>query len=529
MSGGVGGDAFDRVFGGISKTTGEQAGAINKASEAFGMKAGPSRSFDSSGAQGALRGALDPQSGQAALQAAQQYVNAEYAGPKNLEEAIEGDDIDQVQKNVQGLQQRQGALGSSYGIEALLQDVIPELNPGELRFEATRARSDPEFQKRSLAAQGDIARVVASLGQREKEAGGIYSKRAAEEQDIRDRSRSFLTGEQGSILDALRGRTTAEQEAYDKQYEALDRFAQSGALEDLRALDPEVLGGVDPNRFDTEGRRLYEEGTKERERILADYADLKEIPYLDPGISSHGRQRWEFPTEWFEKNKGKYSKQDLEALRTRATARQEALAAAGFDPIDLAGTGPGKYSSILPSTLEEAVGLEFAPQDIRAYATSVDAGLRPTMEGIASDDERGRVNRINEILNLKDADLQDPVEKPRRVKLALDAAAYVEDQLAELEGRKEALSKAEQDYRRNLRKARKHYKGRNTPLMKASREIFGDNRFAAVVGGGAEALKHGDLKGAMSTGAKLMNPALWAELGYSQPKNRTDQTKNRTS
>ncbi len=483
-----------RLREGLQKIPGQLQESATKFTEA----AGPYRTWEGIGGRETIAGALRPAAGTLEdLEPARALVGARYEGP----EGLDLEDLATLQEATGELQARAAGLESVGGLESALAEETVGLTPGELAFEATRMRENPQFREEALGARQDVARLEAELARASGEAGGIAGARRAQEEDIAGQARGQLTGEEEAITGDL-ARRMAEAEARDEGIiDAYTRFQETGdlgALEEIQTLEG-ALQGFTPEEFRTEARQLTEEGLAEREAIMGKYQDLSDVPLLTLQTTSKGRETLGFPEEWYQEAKKKYSKDELEGIRARATERQKELEAAGFAggkyskgrytsvlPEETVGARGGKYGLVLPLYFGE----DYQLPDVRTY-TGLDIGVRPSRENLSSEEQRGVYNRVQDLLGQADR-IAEAGEPYRGASVAAEVKRYLDEEAAELESRKTELTAAQKEWFGLVRKARKGYeKAKRSALWgKVARVALGVGTL-----GGSEAFRATGLPG----------------------------------
>lgn len=455
---------YGALFGPVTEGLKRGQSELEAARQAFSQAAGPSRTYESAGAEDILRAAVEAPGGAGpeAFEEAKKLAGAQYAGPKDLEGALPGTDVEALRGSSQDLLARSGALGTLGGIGTLLQERFPTLTSGQLLFEARAVRESPEYRASALGLGQDVGRLFADVIRSEREAAETATTRTAEEEDIRRRSREYLGGRQEDLLAEIEARVAEEERLQEEAQEAVSRFMESGRFSDLEKI-PEgvlgekqrqaILGEMAPQR---EAKKLWGE-------IMRGYEDLDGVPIMTLGQDPKGRERWEFPkaTQWWRDVGSKLSKPELTALRQRAQARQEALIAAGFGPAT--GERPrGKFAQYQPAFFRRqpeylrgvvkagAVGT-FIPEDLRHYLREWDPGVRPSVQNVSTKKQRTIHNNINRVLDLaEDFDLQPAEEKLRRARLTFHVGRWLADERKALKARGEKLSKIEEAWKKKV-------------------------------------------------------------------------------
>ncbi len=475
------GSLAERLFSPL--TTGAQRGqeSLTGAADFFRQEAGPSRSYESTGAQETLRQAYQT-GAQPAMDAARGFVGARYAGPQGLEQGT----VAGLQKLTEDLQTRQRALGTGGGLQTLIGQSVAGLTPGEALFEARRRLPEARVQARDLGFH-EVNPLIARLIKERREADEFAKQRTGEEADIAAKSRGYLTGERGGISSAVEA-LMAER--------AKQQAGAEGAFADILAADPEgrlaALRGAAPflregtmeapgartgadvvGRFNTQTMQDKAAADALFKKIMADprYASIAGRDPLELGVTGRGKAGYDIGGEDVR------GVVDDPAVRRLLYERQRELEAA-FDPARgqarafsrTPATG-GEYSQIRPLYYGEEGG--FQSPDPLGYL-GFDPGVRPSRENTSTAVQKEQFNRINDLLGELDriSDAGDPF---RAAQIFADADKYLANEEAALEAQKGKLSEANEAWRRDVKKLRKSYR-------KAAREKeYG--KIGGIVGG----------------------------------------------
>lgn len=434
----------------------------------------PFRTFESSGAEGTLRGAFAPDtSTQEAKDQAKALVGASYGGPEGFDlEALAG-----LQTSAGDLRQRADSLQRQSGIENLVGEHSSGLTPGERAFEASRLRGSTDFGEAVQAGRRAAAGVTGEIQRASDLATSTAAARKEQETDIAKRSRDLLTGARTDVSDEIAAQVAAAQAEQKAAADAAAAFHETGSLEDLAKIPESArAGGWDPESFNTEARQTKEKADRVLADVMSRYPDIADVPLLTLQTTKKGRETLGFPADWYEANKNRKTKEEMNRIREQATARQRELEASGFtskywkdrytsvvdDPMSPGGLAQGsEFGLVMPLYFGE--GLEqkdFTPADVRGYV-EFDPGLSPARENISTKEQRAIYNNIQEILD--DADrIAEAGEPYRAASMAADVATYLADEEAILGSRKEGLTSAQGEWMNTVRAARKNYERRKT-------------------------------------------------------------------
>lgn len=446
------GSLSERLFSPL--TTGAQQGqqSLTEAANLFSQQAGPSRSYESTGAENTLRQAYQT-GAEPAMEAARGYVGAQYTGPHGLDTNTTAG----LQKLTEDLQARQRALGTGGGLETLIGQSVGGLTPGQALYEAQRQLPAARVEARDLGFQ-QVAPLTARLMQERKTAQDFAAQRAAEEADIAARSRGFLTGERGGIsseIQALMDERAAQQAAAEGAYGNILGQTPEGRLGALQAAAPYLEGGAaTAERFNTPAVQANAEADALFNQIMADprYASIAGYDPLELGVTRRGKAFYDL------------NGQDLRAavedpaVRQMLYQRQQELENA-FDPArgqKRAFRHTPKEGGELAQYRPLYYGQGFEPVDPVNYL-GFDPGVRPSRENTSTAVQKEQFNRINDLLGEMDR-IAQAGESFRAAQIFADADKYLADEEAALEANKESLSAANEEWRRQVHKLRKAYR-----------------------------------------------------------------------
>jgi hypothetical protein len=387
----------------------------------FYALAGPQRSFESTGAASKLSEAVH---GGPGIDEARAFVNAQYQGPKELDQAA----IQDVYRAFDALRPASQSL-TGVGLQSLIGQAVPGLSPGEARMEAGRLSRDPLFRAQAQETSQEVQRAYDALISQEKQAREYARSRSEQEKAIADQSRSFLEDTRRQVTDDLDRAVLAAQERNAALERAMAPFLASGSLEDLRSI-PAELRDFDPEAFATPDRARLAEAKAAWDEIMSRYG-LSFQPGFgpDPGLTPQGRE--EARTEPY--------MDELNALFSPGTAL-----------IDR-----GKYADLLP--LHWGVGA-WQPADLREYI-QWSPGVSPSRENVSSEEQRNIVNRINEILDV--ADRLAGSDMPYLAdQISANIEGFLADEAKALEARRGQLDKQQEEWRGIVARAQRAHRKR---------------------------------------------------------------------
>jgi hypothetical protein len=408
---------YGDLFKSLTQGVGEAYKGLGGLASQYSEKAGPYRTYESTGAEATLGAALQPKG---AIEPAAKILKSEYKGPMGLSEADQATS-DRLTQSVGALEAQRRALGTGMGIQDLLSQYAPGITPGEARHESRSLAGNQGFQGALGAVQGDISNLYGTLYGLQGGAEAIGKARTAQEADIAKRAQQYLSGRESAITAPIQARA-AELAAQDAATQAAwNKFQDTGDWRDL--LGQTIQG--ETGSYGAEGlyspqAQALDRGKARWASIMADFPNLKDIPVMQMGSTGTGRQTLQFDPEWWAAHKGEHTDAEWATIKQQARQRNKALVEAGFSPfaqdyrtpeVSFTSAGPGEYGGIMPMyfALEN-----FAPQDLRAYLELQDAAP-PSIENLATGDEKAILNRINEIRGIQDR--YDPNTQPYEHKL----------------------------------------------------------------------------------------------------------------
>ena len=293
-----------------------------------------------------------------------------------------------------------GGLTSMAGAGSLLETTTPGLTPGMRREESRRMLSDEDY--RTFASQ--VGRDISRLGGTARQEVGAAQEAATgiteAEELLAGTARGALEGRRGEISGDVTGRletARAERQALDDAYE---QYVETGDLSALSAY------GITDETFDTERVQLDREAKEVKAKILGDakYQSIADVPLMQYGVTSHGREKRDFPQEWYDANKDQYTAPEMAELKKLARQRQNELDDAGFAKAKYNEEG-GKYSAV--ENIYFGGEDIFDPSEIDPDSfVRVEGGEFATRHSMATAAQREDFNFINDMLGEVDR-LQD--------------------------------------------------------------------------------------------------------------------------
>jgi hypothetical protein len=490
------GNIYERLFNPVQTAAKADTGSLTSQYQGFQTKAGPSRTYESTGAQQSLQGAIAPppqvgtsdyQKYQDNFNAAKGYLGAQYTGPKGLSEAAP-QDWNALSEALNRLYSTSSALGTGRGLEDYVAQAVPGLTTGERAFEAQALMKDPNFKSQLGSAQKAAADLKAQQAAQVSQAEAFAQQRAGEESAIAQKSKDYLGGQKAGFITAEQAKVDAALAQQKAVQDAYAKFQAGGATPDAA-----MTSGIPYTEFDNRAdaaKRIWAD-------TMSQFDDIKDVPLMTLAIDSQGREQYVFPGGW--KDNGIYAAGTKGAqahqIRKRAMERQKALEAAGFSPGNKQMKLPkgaknyikaplGEYAAYNPLYFGEAG--KYSPADLREFA-SFDEGTTPTYQNQASPEELDRFNRILELLGQNEQQLQAPqndAEAYRQAQIGIDTAGYTDAEKQALNRVSEALKAASVKEERAVNRARSKY--RSTRNAFGGKQVIG-KALGSQIGGGVGA------------------------------------------
>lgn len=468
--------AYKPLLSPFAQQMGATGAKLQGATSAFQAAAGPSRTFEGIGGQQALDAALAPdktanQDNTATMGAARQLTHAQYQGPEGLDQAT----IAELAAAAEELRGSSAGLNRLTGVEGLLQTRNPSLGAtqDELAFDAGRLMAREDWQKSVAGLQGDIGTLSAKIYGAPVQAEQFATQRGQEEEAIQRLAREYLTGRQGEVSGGIDQRITQEQADEQALNAAYSKFRETG---DLAAI---VGQGADLSGFNTPGRALQGEASAAGAKIAEQFKAIQDVPLLSAQIDSHGNLVLGWDKATYDALRKEYGPRFGE-MRKQAELRNMALEDAGFSPglqqtlrpgenplgskksqmlnrPELHGQGEletGKFSALDPLYLGGNLG-SYQPPDPRNYISRKEGDLA-TRENISTAEERATYNRAAELMDQANRIMQ--AETPHeKTKLTTDAIKFLDDEIKNLEARKDTLDQNRVNYLQQARNIRNKY------------------------------------------------------------------------
>lgn len=385
---------------------------------------------------------------------AQRMAGAEYSGPEGL--------TYEPSVSLSDLQARTNALASGSGLTALMQSSNPRLTPGMARFDAQQAWYDPSFKQQAKGYQSQVDKFFKDLTLQQEKAEARAAERVGEEKEIKEKSKNYLQ----SLGEQIYGNLGAEVEA---------KKAQQQQTQDVYAGLRGEPGGTGPTQEQLQAAGLGEMWTQysqeqqaaqeAKARINEKYKDIADIPDMRMGITDTGREGFIFDY------KGKsyiYNRALAGRYGEEAQKVAERVGQRYSENMRLFNPGTwyteshypdrplGEHYLYEPYQYRDVLNQPSAQMPNIAQFIGLDPGVRPTRENVATEEQRARLGRINEMIDtipmLEEANM--PFQAAR---ISGDIEGLLAAQEKALEARGELLGEARDKWVTDVRKARNRY------------------------------------------------------------------------
>ena len=423
------GNAIDRIYNTLGGETQKYGGILDSAVDNFYEQAGAQRDYQGIGGQDILSQAIG---GTGDIEQARGLANASYSGPTGLDSQA----TDQVYGALSQIRPAGQGLYSGRSLSTLLRQAAPGLSSGEARQEAQSLSQDAGHRQRSQGINSQINSVNQRLNSESQKATDYASARGAQEDDIRTQSRDYLAGQRSEVTGSINDRINEANAQTRALTEGYQNFQTEGTVDSLQQIDGL---GFDPTTFNTQARSELQDALNIWDQIMTqDYGGIQDQELLQLGVDSHGKETpklWDTPDD---------------------VANRQAALASYFSP----GTryqSRGDYFKYRPLYYAgDPVEATWQPADIRNYVT-FDAGTEATRGNQSTEEERGRYNRIQDILG--EIDRIDSSGEPfRAAAIAANLDQFLAEEEAELANRANLLDAEAQSWSRDLNRARRDYK-----------------------------------------------------------------------
>jgi hypothetical protein len=455
-----------RISGQIKDRTSQFTKDFDTLLNNFNQSAGPARTFESIGAKDTLTSAIRGAPGNENITKARELLDSSYKGPTELDQA----EVAKIKEAARSLSQYANQLDTYPGAQVAVGESARGLTPGERAFEAKRLLQDSEYLQESRKAANEASELTAGFQTQEEAAKSLGKARQEQEKAIADQSRQFLETERSAVNRAIQEEMNEKAEEERRIQELYDSFKLDGDLQKLKDLDAvaDLLSyeneAVTADVLDTPERRASAEAQAKFDEIISKYDDIKNIAPLGIMANKRGREKLMFdlpddnlaPMEiWHAVKRKLITPAQFERLKQRQ-AELDTFFSPGSKK-----TEKGIYADYKPlyhRTPLKGVGdtlEDFTPQDLRSFV-ALSLGTSPSRENVSTNEQRNVFNKINMILD--EVDRIGDAEPFRAAMVAVDTGRYLDQEKAELEARKDTLSKREKEWLSFVNKARKRYK-----------------------------------------------------------------------
>lgn len=478
---------YKDLFKPIAQSLQKNQDQLNQSAQQFTQGAGQFRDYGSIGGQQTLQNAINTPSTdiaghQQAIASAKSLLGSAYAGPQNLQAS----DLASIGAATSDLNAQAPLLTKSLGAQNLIQQAHQGLSPAALARESKMTLANPEYQQAARGFSNATQGLYGNFLRAQNQAQDIAVQRTAQEKDIADQSKNFLSGQQNTEMQTIQNQVAQAQQQEDATNAAYNQFMQGGDVSALGGLTaaqrasytPE--GSFDaqtwtPEQLNTPERQMSTEADKAYQGIVGNdkYAMIKDVPGMTLSTNKQGREVMSFPQEWWDAHAKDYTKAQQAQIKDLAKQRQDELVKAGFSEGTRANPTVGKYSQYDPLYFGNKLELP----DLRGYA-SLQTGALPTIENMSTADQKKHVNNINEMLD--QAERIGEADPWQGSQIAINAIKANEDVHTALTAQKGTLDKNQKQWFAQVDKARKRYKDSNSLLNKAFRAV--SNTLSSTLG-----------------------------------------------
>jgi hypothetical protein len=371
--------------------------------------------------------------------------------------------VGSLQADLGALRSRADVLGTGSGLTSALRQSSPALSRGAARFEAQRRLRGGEFQRQLQAEREEVQSLANALRGEQTGAREFAEQRRGEEEAIARRAREGLTEAQAGI----RGDIESQAAATQAQREAdADLFAAIQASPDNKALleqarERGLVSGGGPDEVDAVSTLFNVQEGKQRAQdlvqgILEDprFAAISDIGgATGQEISRRANQRFEIGDgeDLLERLRAdrKADKQNgTKSLRGRGTAAERKARGKSLSVKERRKLFDERQAAI-DTALKEAGLSEIAPtlgegleqRDVRQF-TSFDPGDLPTLDNVASGEQREQFNRISDLLgNAEKIAETDPIQGAQ---IVTDLEAFISNEEGRIENKRGELTAQEE-------------------------------------------------------------------------------------
>lgn len=491
----------------LRQSVGEAGQAIGLAGETFRTGAGPMRDFQTAGGQRILESALPASALPGEITQAKDLLSANYQGPMGLSPELLG----KTAETAQDIETQASALQTGGGLQTLLRQGIPGLNPGMARVEAQRLFDTPDFRRQAAQVGQQASALAPQLTQEVLGAQKYAEDRVATEESLRQAAKGYLEEKRTGILAPLEAQA---QEANAKQLalqQLYDKFLETGNLEDLIAAAPDASVLKDSRYTQApEAEAIWE-------KIMGDprYAKVADIPLMQKTISPRGKETYTVPG-------GKWGGAEVygQLKSGKLTPKQWKLILERQKRLEKYFGPDTKYDWYRPLYLGGKAGAtQFQTPALESF-TALDEGTFSTRETFATEADRQTFGRINELLEETDR-LVAAGEPYRAASVAVETDRFIGELEKQAKKLERAQTKGWQDFKAQVRKARKKFKqSRGGFLGEMSNRLLGSRALGVWGTGLATAGLKGDVGGLLKGGFEA--PSVGMKVSREAPERALD-------
>lgn len=427
-----------------------QTGDIQKAWQTFQEQVGPSRTFETIGGKETLQKAIQAPTTQqdyaALTEQAKNLLASSYAGPT----ALDTQKVADITSSGKELEAKAQTLQTGAGLETLIGQQNPTLTAGAKRYEAQQVALSPEYKAYKQQALTDVGEMWKQLSTTETQATKKAEERATEEKAIGEAGKEYLTGERGSLVDQWNkdvAAKEAQEAATQKAYNDLMTAEKVPDVSVLQNITPEMREGTwTAEQFNTPARQNLATAQQTYADIMAQYPELAQQALLNLASTKRGKEIYQRPENV------------TDEVYNQLIARQQALETAGFSPGTQRTADYGQYATAMPLYYAEGgpQNAQWQPSDYRYYLQLLPGGS-PTRENMSTDQQKLVYNNIQDLLGEVDR-ISEEGEPFKAAKIAANVEQFLADEEAELEARKDSLTEAGEDWKKQLYKINRAYR-----------------------------------------------------------------------
>ncbi len=477
----------ERLFDPVGQATEAGEAQLTEFADLFRTQAGPSRTYESIGAQETLEGAVQG----APIAPAQELLASQYEGPAGLDPGAAGSLMDLAGR----LRTRQEALGTGGGLSETLIQSAPGTTGGEARFTAQDVLG-PDYRGRLAEATAGVDPFAGRLEEEILGTAEFAEQRVGEEEAIATQAEDYLrgrkTGISGDIEAEMAKQLGLQGQAGDLFRDAMEEGKTAAEIADI-LREAQSMGFIDPeadvSAFNSEIRQAIAANPEVREEIMnrPEFSELADVPIGEIGVDEKGRQTYFIPDAAgnmvdFRTVLGKTDKGVL--FKERQAALEEAFSPTRGVPFPGGKTSGDQFGEPSLSQLADPLyfgeGIEASLPQITSFL-DLEKGVLPSRGNVSTEEQRDQFNRIGEILD--DLERIEEDETPfKAAMIGVKVDEYLTAEEEALEAQKDTLDKQGKQWFHQVKKLRKRYRNAEREAKWAK---VGAVLGAVLLGGGA--------------------------------------------